>query len=183
MATVSGQKGFTVFFTGLPGAGKSTVANALVARLEHMGRTVSLLDGDVVRRHLTPELGFSKEHRDRNVERVGFVAFEITRYGGAVVCALIAPYDEARRSVRRLIESVGGFHLVYLSTPLDVCEARDPKGHYRQARAGVLTQFTGVSDAYEVPVDAELMIDTSTTPVDEAVDRVLAGLSAHGFLR
>lgn len=183
MPAVSWEKGFTVFFTGLPGAGKSTVAKALVARLEKMGRTVSLLDGDGVRQYLTPELGFSKEHRDRNVRRVGFVASEITRSGGAVVCALIAPYDEARQSVRRMIESVGGFHLVYLSTPLDVCEARDPKGLYAKARAGALAQFTGVSDPYEVPADAELVIDTSTTPVDEAVDRVLAALAAHGFVR
>lgn len=176
----STHTGFTVFFTGLSGSGKSTIANELIARLEQMGRVVSLLDGDLVRKHLTSELGFSKEHRDLNVRRVGFVAFELTRCGAAVICALIAPYDETRRSVRRMIEDVGGFLLVHLATPLEVCEARDPKGLYARARAGVLTQFTGVSDPYEPPADADLVIDTSTTPVGEAVDRVLAALSARG---
>jgi len=182
LTSSSTHTGFTIFFTGLSGAGKSTIATALMGRLEQRGRIVSLLDGDLIRQHLTSELGFSKEHRDLNVRRVGFVACEVTRCGGVVICALIAPYDEARRSVRRMIESVGGFLLVHLATPLAVCEARDPKGLYAKARAGVLTQFTGVSDPYETPKDAEVVIDTSTTSVDDAVDRILAALSTKGYL-
>jgi len=141
---------------------------------------VSLLDGDVVRQHLTAELGFSKEHRNLNVQRIGFVAAEVTRAGGAVVCAAVAPYDEARRSVRRAIEKVGCFFLIYVSTPLEVCETRDPKGLYARARAGELTQFTGVSDPYEPPVDADVVIDTTTICVDAAVDRVLEALRRSG---
>jgi sulfate adenylyltransferase len=178
----SSHTGFTVFLTGLSGAGKSTIANALVPRLEQMGRIVSLLDGDRVRQHLTSELGFSKAHRDLNVTRIGFVASEVTRCGGAVVCAVIAPYDEARRSVRRLIEPVGGFLLVHVATPIDVCEARDPKGLYAKARAGTLTQFTGVSDPYEPPADAELVIDTTNVSVDRAVQEILAALVVRGYL-
>jgi sulfate adenylyltransferase len=180
-AATSTHTGFTIFLTGLSGAGKSTIANALAERLEGLGRVVSLLDGDRVRQHLTSGLGFSKEHRNLNVCRIGFVASEVTRCGGAVVCAVIAPYDEARRDVRRMIEDVGGFVLVHVSTPLAVCEARDPKGLYAKARAGTLAQFTGVSDPYETPTDAELTIDTSNVSVDAAVDRVLALVIARGY--
>jgi sulfate adenylyltransferase len=171
-----------VFFTGLSGAGKSTLADALAARLEGMGRIVSLLDGDVVRHHLTSELGFSKAHRDLNVTRIGFVAAEVTRCGGAAVCAVIAPYDEARRSVRAMIEAVGGFLLVHVATPLEVCEARDPKGLYAKARAGTLAQFTGISDPYETPSDAELVIDTTNTTVDRVVEEIFAALIVRGYL-
>jgi len=173
--------GFTVFFTGLSGAGKSTIAKSLATHLEQSGRAVSVLDGDIVRPYLASELGFSREDRDVNVRRIGFVASEVTRCGGAVVCAVIAPYDETRQAVRRMIEELGGFLLVHVATPLAVCEARDPKGHYARARAGRIKHFTGVSDPYEPPTDAELVIDTSTTPVGEAVNQILSALSHRGY--
>ena len=146
------RQGFSVLFTGLSGAGKSTIANALVAMLhEHGDRKVTLLDGDIVRKNLSSELGFSREHRDLNVRRIGFVAAEITRSGGIAVCAPIAPYAALRREVREMIEAVGGFVEVYVATPLDVCEARDRKGLYARARAGLITDFTGVDAPYEAP--------------------------------
>ncbi|MGH9343818.1 MAG: bifunctional sulfate adenylyltransferase/adenylylsulfate kinase, partial [Terriglobia bacterium] len=144
------RQGFTVFFTGLSGSGKSTIANVLrVKFLEIGGRPVTLLDGDVVRKNLSSELGFSKEHRDINIRRIGFVASEITKNGGIAICAPIAPYDSIRKEVRGMIQPHGGFILVHLSTPLETCEKRDRKGLYAKARAGTLPQFTGVSDPYE----------------------------------
>src|SRR5262245_3317298 len=132
-----------------------------------------MLDGDAVRRHLSSELGFSKEHRDLNIRRIGFVASEITRHGGMCICAPIAPYDAARRDVRAMIEPLGAFVLVHVATPVAVCEARDSKGLYAKARAGLLRAFTGVSDPYEVPTDAEVTIDTSRMTPDEAVDTIV----------
>jgi sulfate adenylyltransferase len=176
-------RGFTVFFTGLSGSGKSTIANALVAKLlEAGGRKVTLLDGDVVRKHLSSELGFSKEHRDLNVRRIGYVASEITKHGGIAICAPIAPYDSVRKEVRHMIEPHGGFVLVHVSTPIDVCEARDRKGLYAKARAGTLQQFTGISDPYEVPTDASLVIDTSRMQVDEAAIAVIDCVRRERFL-
>jgi sulfate adenylyltransferase len=141
------QQGFTVFFTGLSGAGKSTLANALRLRLLERGiRTVSLLDGDVVRKHLSTELGFSKAHRNLNIQRIGYVASEITLHGGIAICAPIAPYRQSRRQVRELVSQHGGFIEVYLSTPLATCEARDRKGLYYKARRGIIHSFTGISD-------------------------------------
>jgi sulfate adenylyltransferase len=177
------QQGFTIFFTGLSGAGKSTIANVLVVKLlERGGRQVTVLDGDLVRKHLSSELGFSREHRDLNVRRIGFVASEASKHGGVAICAPIAPYDRTRKEVRALVEPVGGFLLVYLSTPLDVCEERDRKGLYAKARAGIVKEFTGISDPYEPPDDAEITIDTATTAPDEAADRVLAWLEANGYI-
>ena len=177
------ERGFTVFMTGFSGSGKSTVAQALAARLrERGGRSVALLDGDLVRHHLSSELGFSREHRDINIRRIGFVAAEITRAGGIAICAPIAPYDGVRRDVRAMVEEAGGFVLVHISTPLEVCEARDRKGLYAKARAGIIGEFTGISDPYEVPRDAELTIDTTEIDVDDAVARILAELTAVGYL-
>ena len=137
----------TVFFTGLSGSGKSTIANALLVKfLEFGGRPVTLLDGDLVRKNLSSELGFSKEHRDINIRRIGYVASEITKNGGIAVCAPIAPYDGVRKDVRAMIEPVGGFMLVHVDTPLEVCEQRDRKGLYAKARAGIIKEFTGISD-------------------------------------
>ena len=183
-APPSWTRGVTVFFTGLSGSGKSTIANALRVRLLEEGRrTVTLLDGDLVRTHLSSELGFSREHRTLNVRRIAFVAAEITRHGGMAICAPIAPYAELRRDARALVEAAGVFLLVYVATPIDVCESRDVKGLYRRARAGTLPEFTGVSDPYDVPEDADVTIDTSRVTVAQAVDTLLAALEARGLLR
>ena len=177
------SRGVTVFFTGLSGSGKSTIANALRVRLLEDGRrTVTLLDGDLVRTHLSSELGFSREHRALNVRRIAFVAAEITRHGGVAICAPIAPYADLRREARALVEAAGLFLLVYVATPIDVCEARDPKGLYQRARAGTLPEFTGISDPYDVPDDADVTIDTSHVTVAQAVDRLMDALDARGLL-
>jgi len=178
------RRGVTVFFTGLSGSGKSTIANALRVRLLEDGRrTVTLLDGDLVRTHLSSELGFSREHRTLNVRRIAFVAAEITRHGGVAICAPIAPYATLRADARALVEAVGVFLLVHVATPIDVCEARDVKGLYRRARAGTLPEFTGISDPYDVPEDADVTIDTSQETVAQAVDRLMGALEARGLLR
>jgi sulfate adenylyltransferase len=177
------RRGFTVFFTGLSGSGKSTIAGALRYRLMEMtGRPVTLLDGDEVRSHLSSELGFSREHRDLNIRRIGWVAAEITRHGGMAVCAPIAPYDAVRKRVRAMVEAAGGFVLVHVATPLEVCERRDRKGLYARARAGAIPQFTGVSDPYEVPGDAALSIDTTMIDVDAACQAVIEWLQTAGYL-
>ena len=178
------QQGFAVFFTGLPSSGKSTVANVLVAMLMDVSsRPVTLLDGDVVHKNLSSELGFSKEHRDINIKRIGFVASEITRHRGIAICAPIAPYAATRREVRETVGAYGGYVEVYVSTPIEVCEQRDRKGLYAQARAGIITGFTGVDDPYEPPQHAEVVIDTTDMSSTEAADRVLTFLSESGYLR
>jgi sulfate adenylyltransferase len=178
------ERGLTIFFTGLSGAGKSTVASLLAVRLNETGeRLVTLLDGDVVRRHLSSELGFSKEDRDLNIRRIGFVASEVARHRGIAICAPIAPYDQVRKEVRQMADAAGGFILVHLTTPLEVCEQRDPKGLYAKARAGLVSHFTGVSDPYEEPADAELKINTATTSAEAAVALILTFLRARGYLR
>ena len=177
------QQGFTVFFTGLSGSGKSTIANALLVRLLEMGgRPVTLLDGDIVRKNLSSELGFSREHRDLNIQRIGFVASEITKCGGVALCAPIAPYDGMRKQVRGMIAPLGGFVLVHVATPLEVCEQRDRKGLYAKARAGIVKEFTGISDPYEAPSDAELVIDATDTTPDEAADRILRHVETLGYI-
>jgi len=177
------EQGFTLFFTGLSGAGKSTIANALLVKfLEMGGRRVTLLDGDIVRKRLSSELGFSKEHRDLNIRRIGFVAAEIAKNGGIAICAPIAPYDSVRKEVRAIVEPIGGFVLIHVATPLDVCEQRDRKGLYAKARAGLVQHFTGISDPYEVPTDAEVVIDTTEIAADEAAERVFAYLERKGFV-
>jgi sulfate adenylyltransferase len=177
------RQGFTVFFTGLSGAGKSTVASILLTKLlEEGGRPTTLLDGDVVRKHLSSELGFSKEHRDINIRRIGWVASEITKNGGIAICAPIAPYEAVRQEVRSMIEPLGGFVLVHVSTPIEVCEERDRKGLYAKARAGLVKEFTGVSDPYEVPPSAEVRIDTTATSAEAAAQQVILHLQAEGYL-
>jgi sulfate adenylyltransferase len=177
------QRGFAVFFTGLSGSGKSTIAQVLLAKLlEIGGRPVSMLDGDVVRRHLSNGLGFSKEDRDINIRRIGFVAAEIAKNGGIAICAPIAPYDQTRKDVRDMVEPTGGFILVYVATALDVCERRDRKGLYAKARAGLVQNFTGVSDPYEVPTDAEVVIDTTQMTAEEAAQRIILHLQAEGYI-
>ena len=177
------RQGFTVFFTGLSGSGKSTIANVLLVKLlEVGGRSVTLLDGDMVRKNLSSELGFSKEHRDLNIRRIGYVASEITKHGGIAICAPIAPYDRTRKDVRASIDPTGGFILVHVATPLEVCEARDRKGLYAKARAGLVKEFTGISDPYEVPADAELVIDTTDITPAEAAQQILLYLEREGFV-
>jgi sulfate adenylyltransferase len=178
------KQGFTVFFTGLSGSGKSTIANALMVKLMEMGgRPVSLLDGDIVRKNLSSELGFSKEHRDLNIRRIGYVASEITKNGGIAICAPIAPYAATRRAVRDMIASVGGFIEIHVATSLEVCESRDRKGLYALARAGKIKEFTGISDPYEVPENPEMTIDTVEISPDLAAHRVLVKLESMGFTK
>jgi sulfate adenylyltransferase len=177
------RQGFTIFFTGLSGAGKSTIANVLLVRfLEMGGRPITLLDGDIVRKHLSSELGFSKEHRDLNIRRIGFVASEITKNGGIAICAPIAPYDSVRQEVRSMVERGGGFVLVHVATPLEICEQRDRKGLYAKARAGMIQQFTGISDPYEVPTDADMVIDTTDMTPEEAAQEVILHLEREGYI-
>ncbi len=178
------HRGLVVFFTGLSGSGKSTIARNLADALRENGdRTVTLLDGDVVRRELTAGLGFSKADRDRNVRRIGWVAAEVARHRGMAVACPIAPYEAARSAARRMsVEAGGGFILVHVATPLEVCESRDRKGLYARARAGQLRGMTGIDDPYEVPADPELTIDTTTMTVPEAVDVVLSYLIESGWV-
>ncbi|MGB0354235.1 MAG: bifunctional sulfate adenylyltransferase/adenylylsulfate kinase, partial [Paracoccaceae bacterium] len=177
------KQGFTVFFTGLSGSGKSTIANALMVKLMEMGgRPVTLLDGDVVRKHLSSELGFSKEHRDINIRRIGYVASEITKNGGIAICAPIAPYTATRRSVREMVESFGAFVEVHVATSLEECERRDRKGLYKLAREGKIKEFTGISDPYEAPTAAELVVDTEGTEVDYCAQQVLLKLESMGLI-
>jgi len=167
--------GAVVFFTGLSGSGKSTVARALAADLERQGeRTVTVLDGDEVRRRLWPELGFDARSRELNIERLAWIASLIAAHGGIAIAAPIAPFASGRATARALIEAYGAFMLVYVSTPLATCEARDTKGLYARARAGEIADFTGISSPYEPPTDADLVIDTTDTGVDEAVARIRA---------
>ncbi|HEV8130234.1 MAG TPA: bifunctional sulfate adenylyltransferase/adenylylsulfate kinase [Acidobacteriota bacterium] len=177
------KQGVTIFFTGLSGSGKSTIANVLRTKfLETGGRPVTLLDGDLVRKHLSSELGFSKEHRDINIRRIGYVASEITKNGGIAICAPIAPYDAVRKQLREMIEPLGGFILVHVATPLDVCEQRDRKGLYAKARAGILKEFTGISDPYEEPKDAEVVINTTDLSPEEAAQEIILHLEREGFI-
>ena len=177
------QQGFTVFFTGLSGSGKSTIANALLVKLMEMGgRPVTLLDGDIVRKNLSSELGFSKEHRDLNIRRIGFVASEITKNGGIAICAPIAPYAETRRAVREQIENFGAFVEVHVATSIEECERRDRKGLYKLARAGKIKEFTGISDPYDVPENPELKLETENVEVDHCAQQVLLKLEQMGLV-
>ena len=177
-------QGLTIFFTGLSGSGKSTIANALLVKLLELGtRRVTLLYGDIVRKHLSSELGFSREHRDINILRIGYVASEITKYGGIAICAPIAPYTATRRRVREMAEATGGFVEIHVATPLEVCEGRDRKGLYAKARAGTLKEFTGISDPYEEPVNPEMRIDTRNLSPDLAAHRILVKLESLGYVR
>ena len=178
------DQGFTVFFTGLSGAGKSTIANALMVKLMEIGgRPVTLLDGDLVRKTLSSELGFSKEHRDLNVRRIGYVASEITKNGGIAICAPIAPYALTRRAVRKETEQFGTFLEVYVATSLEECERRDRKGFYKLARAGKIKEFTGISDPYEIPQNPELRLETNNISVDGCAHQVILTLESLGLIK
>jgi sulfate adenylyltransferase len=177
------KQGFTVFFTGLSGSGKSTIANALMVKLMEMGgRPVTLLDGDIVRKNLSSELGFSKAHRDLNIRRIGYVASEITKNGGIAICAPIAPYATTRHAVREDIEAFGAFIEVHVATSIDECERRDRKGLYKLARAGKIKEFTGISDPYDVPKEPELRLETEHVEVDNCAHQVLLKLESMGLI-
>jgi len=177
------KQGFTIFLTGLSGAGKSTIAKVLYARFLEIGdRPVTLLDGDIVRRNLSSRLSFSKEDRDINVRRIGFVAGEITKNRGIAICAPIAPYNATRTEIRKSIENYGGFIEVHVSTPIEVCETRDRKGMYAKARAGLIKGFTGVDDPYETPESPEVKIDTTDLTPDEAAQEILLLLGQKGYI-
>ena len=177
------QQGFTVFFTGFSGSGKSTIANALMVKLMEMGgRPVTLLDGDIVRKNLSSELGFSKEHRDLHIRRIGYVASEITKNGGIAICAPIAPYASTRRAVREDIEAFGAFIEVHVATTIEECERRDRKGLYKLAREGKIKEFTGISDPYDVPEKPELSVETENVEVDNCAHQVLLKLESMGLI-
>ncbi len=177
------RQGFTVFFTGFSGSGKSTIANALMVKLMEMGgRPVTLLDGDIVRKNLSSELGFSKEHRDLNIRRIGYVASEITKNGGIAICAPIAPYATTRRAVREEIEAFGAFVEVHVATSIEECERRDRKGLYKLARDGKIKEFTGISDPYDVPENPELRLETEGLEVDYCAQQVLLKLESIGLI-
>jgi sulfate adenylyltransferase len=178
------RRGVTVFFTGLSGSGKSTVARGLAdALIERGGRTISLLDGDVVRRLLSAGLTFSKADRDLNIQRIGYVAAEVSRHGGMAICAPIAPYAATRAEVRAMVSAVGDFILIHVAAPLEECERRDRKGLYAKARAGLIPEFTGVSAPYQEPTDADLVLDTARLPPEAAVETVLELLVSGGWIR
>ena len=177
------KQGFTVFFTGFSGSGKSTIANALMVKLMEMGgRPVTLLDGDIVRKNLSSELGFSKEHRDLNIRRIGYVASEITKNGGIAICAPIAPYATTRRAVREDVEAFGAFVEVHVATSIEACERRDRKGLYKLARAGKIKEFTGISDPYDVPKKPELKLETEGVAVDTCAHQILLKLESVGLI-
>ncbi len=177
------QQGFTVFFTGFSGSGKSTIANALMVKLMEMGgRPVTLLDGDIVRKNLSSELGFSKEHRDLNIRRIGYVASEITKNGGIAICAPIAPYAATRRAIREEIEQFGAFVEVHVATSIKVCEQRDRKGLYKLAREGKIKAFTGISDPYDMPESPELRLETEKVQVDNCAHQILLKLESMGLI-
>ncbi len=178
------KQGFTVFFTGFSGSGKSTVANALMVKLMEMGgRPVTLLDGDIVRKNLSSELGFSKEHRDLNIRRIGYVASEITKNGGIAICAPIAPYATTRRAVREEIEEFGAFIEVHVATSIEECERRDRKGLYKLAREGKIKEFTGISDPYDVPEHPEISLETENIEVDNCAHQVILTLESMGLIK
>ena len=177
------KRGFTLFFTGLSGAGKTVLSHALLAKLKNAGiKHVTILDSDVTRRILANDLGFSKADRDLNIRRIGFVASEITKIGGIAICAAIAPYANARDENRQLISQYGGYIEVYLSTPLSECSKRDTKGLYAKAKTGALANLTGYNDPYEPPEHPEIIIDTSTLTVDQSVKKIMDYLLETGFI-
>jgi sulfate adenylyltransferase len=178
------EQGLVLFFTGLSGSGKSTLARALMDLvLEHGGRTVTSLDGDVVRRHLSAGLTFSRADRETNIARIGWVAAEIARHGGVAVCSPIAPFAETREQVQQMVEAAGGaFFLVHVATPLEECERRDRKGLYAKARAGEIAEFTGISSPYDEPTDATVRVDTTGRTIEDALGDVLAGLRDAGYV-
>jgi sulfate adenylyltransferase len=177
------KRGFTIFFTGLSGSGKSTLANGLMIKLlEDGNRPVTLLDGDIVRTHLSSELGFSKEHRSLNVQRIGYVASEVTKNNGIAICAPIAPYEKDRLINRNLISTYGGYIEIFVNTSLKKCEERDSKGLYKLARKGIIKEFTGISDPYEIPKNAEIVIDSGEKTPEDLVEELYVRIQELGYI-
>jgi len=174
--------GFTLWFTGLSGSGKSTIAHVVGPELDRRGLVVEYLDGDNVRTHLSKELGFSKEDRDTHIDRVGWVASRLTRQGGAVITAAISPYEATRQAAREMIEEVGAFVEVYVKASVEECARRDVKGLYEKAFKGEIKEFTGVSDPYEEPSDPEIVLDTEAHSPEESAALVVAELERLGLL-
>jgi adenylylsulfate kinase len=182
-ATSSREGGFTLWFTGLSGSGKSTIAHLVGPELDRRGHVVEYLDGDTVRTHLSKGLGFSKEDRDTHIERVGWVASRLTRHGAAVIAAAISPYEETRRTARGLVEQWGPFVEVFVKASVDECARRDVKGLYQKAFKGEIKEFTGVSDPYEEPSNPELVIDTEELGPEEAAQKIIQRLEQLGLVR
>jgi len=176
------EGGFTLWFTGLSGAGKTTIAHLVGPKLDARGAVVEYLDGDTVRTHLSKGLGFSKEDRDTNIERIGWVASRLTRHGGATIVAAISPYDETRRKARAMVEEHGAFVEVFIKASVEECARRDVKGLYEKAFKGEIKGFTGVDDPYEVPDDAELVVDTEALTPEESAELIIAKLEQLGLL-
>ena len=179
---MNSSKGFTLWFTGLSGSGKSTLAEAIARELEQRGRRFDILDGDEVRTHLSKGLGFSKEDRDINIKRIGWVSSKITKHGGIAITAAISPYRETRDFCRGLISLQGGFVEVFCAAPLEECEKRDPKGLYKKARAGLIKQFTGIDDPYEAPLHAEVIVETHIETVEQSAQKIIKTLERLGHL-
>ncbi len=175
-----GDPGLAIFLMGLPGAGKTTVARKLDRQLRALGYRVTMLDGDDLRERLSPDLGFSRSDREANLKRAGMIASEVVKHGGIVICSFIAPYEKSRQEIREAVQKCGRFFLVYLSTPLEECERRDPKGLYHKARIGQIANFTGVSDPFENPVSFDLSLDTTDLTVTEAANSIVRGLVTNG---
>jgi adenylyl-sulfate kinase len=179
---MSETQGFTIWFTGLSGAGKSTIADLIIPELERRGRVVDALDGDVVRTHLSRGLGFSKEDRDTNIHRIGWVASRITRHGGVTVVSAISPYEDTRQAAREMVAEFGTFVCVYVRTSVEECVRRDTKGLYAKAIAGEIKEFTGISDPYEAPASPELTIETEGEAPEDSAARVVAYLEQRGLV-
>ena len=175
-------EGFTLWFTGLSGAGKTTIAEIVGPELERRGRLVEYLDGDAVRQHLSKGLGFSKEDRDTNIERIGWVASRLTRHGAAVLVSAISPYEETRRHARGMVEEHGRFVEVFIATSVEECARRDVKGLYEKAFSGEIKEFTGVSDPYEPPENPEIVIETETQSPEESAQQILSFLEERGVV-
>ena len=182
MSSIDDRPGCTVLLTGLPAAGKSTLARSLVARVALAGRKTTLLDGDELRSLVSPDLGYTRADRILQCRRAGYIAGEVARHGGLTICALIAPSHEAREEIRRQASAHGRFLMVHVATPVDVCMLRDPKGLYARARAGVITDLTGVGESYDVPVDPDLVVDMSRIDPDSAANTILDTLMVFGYL-
>ena len=179
---MAGDKGFTLWFTGLSGAGKTTISRVLEGHLRERGSKLEILDGDVVRENLSKGLGFSKEDRDTNIQRIGWVSSRVTRHGGVTVVSAISPYEETRQAARELVEEFGPFVCVHVHASVDECVRRDTKGLYAKAIAGEIKEFTGISDPYEEPTSPELTVDTENESPEESAQKLIEYLESRDLI-